>query len=137
MTLSTTIPALPVIEIEAAAAFYRDRLGFQVRYTDGGFAVVQRDAAVVHLWAAKDPSWRTRERAPDDSPVVSGAETFLAGTASCRIRVDGVEGLYEEMKDAGVLYAEDTRIRRQPWGERDFPVLDLHRNLITFYEPTE
>ena len=134
MALSQTIPALPVIEIAEAVNFYRDRLGFEAGYSDASFAVLVRDAAKVHLWAARDHTWKDRELAPGTSPISSGAESFLAGTASCRIQVDGLAELFGEYTDSGVLYSRDTTIRLQPWGESEFPVLDLHRNLLTFFE---
>lgn len=135
MTLSRTIPALPVVSIPVAVEFYEGRLGFRARYADDRFAVVARDKAELHLWAACDASWE--ERGPDDPPVVSGAETFLAGTASCRIQSDDLDALFGEYRARGVLYAPDTTIREQPWGERDLAVLDLHRNLLTFFQPIE
>jgi hypothetical protein len=81
-----TIPALPVREMGAAVAFYRERLGFGVLHRDGGFAVLERDEAVLHLWEAADEAWRSREDLAE-RPVCSGAESFLAGTASARIEV--------------------------------------------------
>jgi catechol 2,3-dioxygenase-like lactoylglutathione lyase family enzyme len=45
-TLTQTIPALPVRDIEPAVAFYRDRLGFDVLHHEGGFAVLGRGDAV-------------------------------------------------------------------------------------------
>ena len=96
VTLSQTIPALPVRDAAAAVAFYRDRLGFDVLHHDGGFAVMCRDEAVVHLWEASDESWR--ERTGGESPVCSGAESFIAGTASCRIVTEGVDELFTEMQ---------------------------------------
>ena len=82
VTLAQTIPALPVRDVSRAVEFYRDRLGFDVLHDDAGFAVLRRDQAEVHLWQAGDESWR--ERLPSDRPVASGAESFIAGTASCR-----------------------------------------------------
>jgi hypothetical protein len=90
--LGQTIPALPVRDAGAAVAFYRKRLGFEVLHHDGGFAVLRRDDAVLHLWEASDDSWPGRDvRA---RPVTSGAESFLAGTPSCRIHLEGVADLY-------------------------------------------
>ncbi len=102
VTLSQTIPALPVHEAAAAVDFYREKLGFDVLHHDGGFAVLARDEAVVHLWEAGDETWRERESL--DRPVRSGAESFIAGTASCRIVVTGVDDLYEELSAADVLH---------------------------------
>jgi catechol 2,3-dioxygenase-like lactoylglutathione lyase family enzyme len=79
--MTQTIPALPVRDMPSAVAFYRDKLGFQVHDHDGGFAVLGRDEAVVHLWESSDESWREREDAAA-KPVCSGAESFIAGTAS-------------------------------------------------------
>jgi hypothetical protein len=71
---------MPVHVMSAAVAFYRDRLGFEVLHHEGGFAVMVRDEAVVHLWEASDETWRQRDSG--ESPLVSGAESFIAGTAS-------------------------------------------------------
>src|SRR5215216_93666 len=87
--LGQTIPALPVRDAAASVDFYRDRLGFEVLHHDGGFAVLKRDDAVVHLWEASDESWR--KGVDLQRPIDSGAESFIAGTASCRISVEGVE----------------------------------------------
>jgi catechol 2,3-dioxygenase-like lactoylglutathione lyase family enzyme len=133
LRLGRTVPALPVRDIGAAIAFYRDRLGFEVGYHDDGFAIVVRDDAEIHLWAAHDEHWEVRTTlAPQ--PVVSGAESFLAGTASCRIEVEGIDALYDEYRDSGVLYGPDTVVEQQPWNSREFPALDLERNLLTFCE---
>jgi catechol 2,3-dioxygenase-like lactoylglutathione lyase family enzyme len=132
VTLTRTIPALPVRDAAAAAAFYRDRLGFDVVHHDGGFAVVVRDEAVLHLWESSDESWR--ERTALDRPVQSGAESFIAGTASCRIRVDGVDELYDEMKRSDVLHGNVRDLTTTDFGTREFHTLDQDGNLITFYE---
>lgn len=142
--MGRTIPALPVVHISTATEFYATKLGFHTTHSEGGFAIVRRDEAVIHLWAASDEGWRARFEAVLDGRiqidranppvVVSGAETFLAGTASCRVEVTGIDALYAEYRATGVLYGPDTQVELQPWGDRDFPTLDLHRNLIAFYE---
>jgi catechol 2,3-dioxygenase-like lactoylglutathione lyase family enzyme len=132
VTLTRTIPALPVRDAEAAVNFYRGRLGFEVAHHDDGFAVVRRDDAVLHLWQSGDESWREREGL--DRPVQSGAESFIAGTASCRIRVDGVGELYEEMRASRVLHGSAGELTSTDFGTREFHTLDLDGNLITFYE---
>jgi catechol 2,3-dioxygenase-like lactoylglutathione lyase family enzyme len=131
--LSQTIPALPVRAAAAAVDFYRDRLGFEVLHHDGGFAVLCRDDAVVHLWEASDESWRTRDS--EGSPVRSGAESFIAGTASCRIVVDGVDDLYDELRRADVLHPVSKEgVDDTDFGTREFATLDADGNLVTFFE---
>ena len=130
--LGQTIPALPVREAAAAVGFYRDRFGFRVLHHDGGFAVVARDDAVLHLWEASDESWRGR--AAGAEPVCSGAESFIAGTASCRIAVDGVDELYEELRAADVLHAvSKDGVDDTDFGTREFATLDRDGNLVTFF----
>lgn len=134
MRLTNTIPALPVQEIQTAVAFYRDRLGFAVGHHDAGFGIVSRDDVELHLWAADDASWRERPSTTRERPIVSGAESFLAGTASCRIEVEDIDELYREYRENQVLYAPDTTVEQRPWGTREFPAMDLERNLLTFFE---
>ncbi|HYI74687.1 MAG TPA: VOC family protein [Gaiellaceae bacterium] len=133
MTLTQTIPAMPVREMPGAVAFYRDRLGFEVLRHEGGFAVLARDEAVVHLWEASDESWR--EKVPADEPVRSGAESFIAGTASFRVQVTGLDELYTEMREADVLHpVSKDGVDDTDFGTREFATLDPDGNLVTFFE---
>ncbi|HVW96818.1 MAG TPA: VOC family protein [Mucilaginibacter sp.] len=127
------IPALPVINIDKAVVFYENKLGFKLRVQKEGFAAMVRDGIEIQLWEACDRSWRFKFWL-FLNPIISGAESFLAGTASCSIEVEGIDELYQEYKATGVLYNAKTVVENQPWGHRDLATLDLHRNLITFYE---
>ena len=117
----------------AAVDFYRDRLGFETLHHDGGFAVLGRDDAVVHLWEASDESWREREAGAE--PVSSGAESFIAGTASCRIVAAGVDELYAELQAQDVLHPVSTEgVDDTDFGTREFATLDQDGNLVTFFQ---
>jgi catechol 2,3-dioxygenase-like lactoylglutathione lyase family enzyme len=132
-SLVQTIPALPVQDAAAAVEFYRERLGFEVLHHDGGFAVLSRDEAVVHLWEASDERWRGRDSI--DRPVRSGAESFIAGTASCRIRVEGVDELYEELHASDVLHrVSRDGLEETDYGTREFSALDRDGNLLGFFQ---
>ena len=131
--LGGAIPALPALSVSASVAFYNDRLGFDTLHHDGGFAVLARDDAIVHLWESSDESWRGREDVAE-RPVCSGAESFLSGTASCRIEVDGVDELYVELRAADVLHPVSVEgVSATDFGTREFAVLDRDGNLISFY----
>ena len=131
--LSQTIPALPVRDAARAVEFYRDRFGFDVFHHDGGFAVVGRDDAVLHLWEASDASGRAREAGAQ--PVQSGAESFIAGTASCRIVADDVDALYEELRAQNVLHpVSQAGVDDTDFGTREFATLDEDGNLLTFFK---
>jgi catechol 2,3-dioxygenase-like lactoylglutathione lyase family enzyme len=123
-------PALPVSDLARSVAFYQDKIGFLARHQDDGFAILVRDTVEIHLWLANDNSWRKRQ---GNEPIVSGAESFIAGTASCRIKVDDIDSLYKVIQPLGVIHG-NSPITTQPWGDRDFGVLDPDGNLITFFQ---
>ena len=133
VSLTQTIPALPVCNAAAAVDFYPDRLGFEALHHDGGFAVMLRDQAVLHLWEASDEDWR--ERLDAKRPVCSGAESFIAGTASCLIKVEGVDELFAEMKERDVLHpVSKGGVDDTDFGTREFATLDCDGNLVTFFQ---
>lgn len=130
--LGQTTPALPVRCVALAVSFYGERLGFAAVYEDTDFAIVARDATEIHLWGASDESWRSRADVATD-PVRSGAESFIAGTASCRIAVEGVDELFAELRDKHVLHSPSTLVVQTGYGTREFPALDGDGNLLSFY----
>lgn len=137
--MGRTVPALPVRTIGEAVECYVDRFGFDcVHRDDAGFAVVRRDEAEIHLWQAGDERWRDRDA--EGSPVVSGAESFLAGTASCRVEVDSVaavDALYDELAAVGRLHPADGGAPVDTdFGTREFATLDVDGNLLTFFART-
>jgi catechol 2,3-dioxygenase-like lactoylglutathione lyase family enzyme len=134
MRMKKAIPALPVRDINESIEFYSSKLGFDARHQEEGFAVLVRDEVELHLWKSGDEGWRMRGASMAIMPICSGAESFLAGTASCRIEVVGIDELYMEYKAQGIVYDAATVVVEQPWGDREFPALDHHRNLLTFYE---
>jgi catechol 2,3-dioxygenase-like lactoylglutathione lyase family enzyme len=136
VTLTTSIPALPVRIVATAVAFYCSRLGFGETHVEPGFAVLRRDEVELHLWQADDTSWQDR---PDltGRPVVSGAESFLAGTASARLGVDtevGLESLFASFAAARALHPVSRGgVETTTFGVRQFHVLDPDGNLLTFF----
>lgn len=58
---------------------------------------------------------------------------FIAGTASCRIEVEGIDELYQHIKPLGILHP-NTSLKDQWWDERDFAVIDPDNNLISFFQ---
>ena len=136
MKLTQTIPAMPVRDMSAAVGFYESKLGFATLHHGGGFAVMCRDDAVVHLWESSDEAWRDGIDAA--RPICSGAESFIAGTASCRIRVEGVDDLYEELRGHDVLHpVSRDGVDDTDFGTREFATLDGDGNLVTFFQWVE
>lgn len=131
MRMLRAIPALPVRNMGQSVEYYRGKLGFTLVHKEAGFAILQRDEVEIHLWAATDESWRTRH---DSAPVISGAESFIAGTASCRVGIQDVDELYRTLEPLGILHPNG-QLGETWYGTREFGVLDPDNNLITFFEP--
>jgi catechol 2,3-dioxygenase-like lactoylglutathione lyase family enzyme len=113
------VPAFPVSDERRAVAFYASALGFVELQENGrGLGILRRDEVELHLWV------------PDGRP---GAEPHLAGTASCRIQVTGVEALYEHCTTLGVVHP-NAPLRDTAWGTREFGVLDPDNNLVSLYQ---
>lgn len=110
--------------------FFSGTLGFTLVHQEPEFAVVKRDEVEIHLWLAGDNDWKSKPTTP---PVCSGAESFIAGTASCRIQVGGIDELYAAFEPKGIVHPNGS-LENKPWGDREFAVSDPDRNLITFYE---
>jgi catechol 2,3-dioxygenase-like lactoylglutathione lyase family enzyme len=131
VTMGTPTPSLPTADVARSKHFYTDVLGFGVVASDDGFALVRRDGATISIWGATDESWR--EKLDPEKPVCSGAESFIAGTASCSIEVTGVGELYEYCKTRDVVHPNG-HIGDTEWGTREFAILDPDGNLVTFWE---
>jgi hypothetical protein len=65
--------------------------------------------------------------------VVSGAESFIAGTHSCRIGMEGVAEFYKLVQPLGIVHG-NAQLEETHFGTREFGVLDPDGNLITFFE---
>jgi catechol 2,3-dioxygenase-like lactoylglutathione lyase family enzyme len=111
--LAKAIPRFPVLDLAAALEFYENRLGFTKLFELDDYAGVARSGFELHLFRMNDP------RLPE--------------WTSCRVNVVGVDALYAECQRAGVVHPNGA-ITNQPWGFREFTVLDLCGNAIVFGE---
>lgn len=127
--LGTATPAMPTRDLARALDFYERVLQFDRVHADEGFALLRRDGASVSLWAATDETWR--DRTDWAEPVCSGAESFIAGTASFRVEVDGIDELYER---CGPHVHANGTLGDTEWGTREFAALDPDGNLVGFWE---
>ena len=114
MRLTGAVPIVPARDVEAATAWYRDRLGFEVHHAEGGYGIVGRDDVYVHFWG---PS----ETEPGDSMYMY------------RVAVSGIDELYAHAQREGIVHP-NAPLGEQPWGSREFAVTDRDGNLLTFFE---
>ena len=112
--LTSASPVLASLDIERTVAFYCSKLGFEkVHVQQDAWGVVARDGIQLHFWPCSDRA--------------------IAESTSCRVNVAGIDGLYRELQAQGVIHP-NAPLESKPWGTREFGVLDLDGNLITFAE---
>ncbi len=106
-------PVLHVPDVQEAAGYYRDVLGFVSDFGDDGYAVVWRDNSAIHFVKS--------DRCP------SGVHLFQW--------VRDVDACYKEIKARGAKIAVEPGDR--PYGVRDFNILDLNGVSIIFGQDIE
>lgn len=121
--LTLADPQLFVSDINAACAYFEQKLGFTVVFTYGDppfYGQVRRDQVSLNLRFVCDPVFIGTVREDDQ---------LLAAS----ITVENVKALYAEYTDAEVEFQQT--LRRQPWGAHQFVVRDPDGNLILFGGP--
>ena len=93
-----------------------------------GVCRARADEAVLHLWQAGDEAARAviLER-----PVRSGAESFIAGTASCRHPVRAATSCFASSPPEVLHPVAKDGCERPDFGSREFATLDLDGNLVS------
>jgi len=112
--LRKALPELPLDDVSAGVAFYRDVLGFRVNYAQHDIGVMDRDEVTILLVA------RTIRH---------------TGIGSCYVYVGDADALHAELRARGANVQGEPVSR--PWGLREFRMLDLEGNQITFGQPFE
>ena len=112
--LQQLLPELPLSDVAAGVAYYQKVLGFRINYAQDGLGVMDRDDVTLLLIARSEKH---------------------TGIGSCEAYVRDADALYAELvaRGADVQGAPVSH----PWGLRDFRVLDLEGNRITFAQPFE
>lgn len=114
-------PQLFVSDLEAASAFYADKLGFRVALSYGEppfWAQVARDGGRLNLRRVSGPVFDSAFRSRE------------GGALSATLTVDHASPLFLEFQKAGVEFYQT--LRTEPWGSRTFIVQDPDGNLIAF-----
>jgi hypothetical protein len=115
----TVIPVLPSADISRDIVWYKEKAGFETRYSDNMYAVLYRDNICIHLqWHAdteKDP---------------------LLGGSVIRIDVKNIKPLFDEFVERGTV-AQNSFRANTPWQTNEFGFFDLNKNAIFIMEDIE
>lgn len=120
VALKSAVPILFVRDVPASAAFFRDKLGFQIDFLHGEppfYGSVSRGGACLHLRCV---------HAPNFSELAAREVSLILAT----IEVSDVQALFEEFKERNVDFAQTPT--KQDWGGTDFHVRDPDGNVISF-----
>jgi catechol 2,3-dioxygenase-like lactoylglutathione lyase family enzyme len=100
------IPVLPARNMGETLDFWREQLHWDEIHRDDDYGIVERDKQQVHFF-----------NAPKLDPWTNDG--------GCRLGVEDVDSFHTEYEHH--VFAP---IRAEPWGTREFAVLDPNRNLI-------
>lgn len=114
--INAIVPVLPSADIVRDVDWYRERVGFEVAFSDAMYAVLRRGGFWMHLqWHADT----------EDDPLLGGSVI--------RIVVDDIETAFAEFVARGTVTADKLR-RNTPWGTHEFGFFDLNKNAVFIVE---
>lgn len=118
--LKSVVPILLVRDVTKCAAFFKEKLGFEIDFLHGlppFYGAVSRDGVCLHLRFVHEPFF---------AHVAAQEKSLILAS----IEVTNVKGLFEEFQGRGVEFAQ--MLTKQAWGGTDFHVRDPDGNVISF-----
>ena len=125
-TIVAAEPQLFVTDIKRSCEFFCGKLGFSLVFRYGKppyYAQVARDAAHLNLRCVEQQVIESTIRAEEE--LLSASMTVATS--------DEIKLLFLEFQSAGVAFHQ--KLRKQPWGARNFVVKDPDGNLLLFAGP--
>ena len=112
MKLPSPVPELPVSDIQAAAAFYKSKLGFSVDWIyENQIAGISKDSARIFI----------RLRTDEEKKQAYSVLIWLNMNSAAE-----VDELYEDWKSSGVQITDE--LETKPWNLREFTASDPDGN---------
>jgi uncharacterized glyoxalase superfamily protein PhnB len=121
-------PQLFVADIKSSCDFFTAKLSFAIAFTYGEppfYAQVKRDGARLNLRCVDRPVIDAKLR--DREQLLSAALTVETA--------EEIKALFLEFEAAGVAFNQ--KLKREPWGARNFIIHDPDGNLLLFAGPAE
>lgn len=106
MSLVKIIPKIIYKDVQIGVNLFL-ALGFETKYSEEGFYIMVRDGVTIYL-------------------VASEEDFYVHDRPEMRIVTDDIEGFYAEVssKHPEILHPNLKVIKNQPWGLKEFAVLD-------------
>jgi hypothetical protein len=109
-------PVLPTADLERDISWYKQKLSFEIYFSDKMYAVLYRENICIHL------QWHS------DTP-----EDLLPGGSVIRIYVKNINTLFNELLERGIVTQESLKINTH-WKTNEFGFYDLNNNTIFIME---
>jgi uncharacterized glyoxalase superfamily protein PhnB len=119
-------PQLFVADIKRSCEFFCKKLGFSLVFSYGDppyYAQVGRDAARLNLSCVERPAIESTVR---DREELLSVSLTVATTNEIKL-------LFLEFQSAGVTFRQ--KLKKQPWGAKNFDIKDPDGNLLLFAGP--
>lgn len=116
--LTVLIPKVFYSDLAVGLDLFVDGVGMRVLHDDNGFVVAERDRVKIYLV-------ENAEYAAKDRPELS-------------IETDDIEAVYADISSRrpDLLHPNLSRVTRQPWGPREFALLDSTTVCVVFRDWT-
>jgi len=111
--LTHIIPKLPMRNKSITINYYVNQLGFQELGNYEGYLLVQKDNIEIHFFEFKELD-----------PKENYGQVY--------IRTNNIDELYQSMLDNEIKIHTNGALKTQPWGQKEFTLLDPDNNLLTF-----
>ena len=113
--LTDIIPKLPMRNNAITKDYYVNKLGFKYIGSDEfpQYLIVEKDNLQIHFFEFKNLD-----------PKENYGQVY--------IRTNNIENLYQSMLDNKTEIHPNGTLKTQPWGQKEFALLDPDNNLLTF-----
>lgn len=108
-------PKLPMRDMAGTLNFYVNSLGFRNIGSEDyeGYLMLRRDLVEIHFFEHKNLD-----------PKLNYGQVY--------IRTQNIEELYKSLLANKVAIHPNGKLKKQPWGQKEFSLLDPDSNLLTF-----
>ncbi len=110
------IPVLPSSDLQRDIAWYKEKVGFEIYFSDKMYAVLFRENLCIHL------QWHADTQ-----------EDPLLGGSVVRIYMKSISSFFEELVSRGTVASESLK-RNTDWKTNEFGFYDLNKNAIFVME---
>jgi len=116
--LTNTNPKLPMRDKILTKNFYVNQLNFKILGEFDDYLIVGKDKIEIHFFGFK---------------TLDPKENY----GQVYIRTDNIDTLYQSLLENNIQIHPNGSLRLQPWGQKEFSLLDPDNNLLTFGQKTK